>query len=382
MKYFHTIFGLTVRTYHDGILSCVTGSIFEPDLAMPYISTLLGSGRHVTLMMTRSLHCYGIIRSEADAYVIGPVVRMRPDDIEMKEVALEIGAVGTDLASLRTYLNTLPILSMTKFADILCLINAIINGEVVPPDSILLGDISSQGNLSAFLPSGESEMQNDASLTNYRTEQKLMSLISRGDVRSLREYLMHTQFRQDYLIASDSIRNARNILIVAATLATRAAISGGLAPEKAFALSDLYIRSVETINKPEAIYALMSRMVIDFTERVGICVTPERASPVVASCLRWISRNINQPIALADVAAYANISCGHLSALFRKEVGIPISEYISLARVEEAKRLLVNTTLSLADIAAYLCFSSQSYFQNVFKKHSGMTPVAYRRYKN
>ena len=47
-------------------------------------------------------------------------------------------------------------------------------------------------------------------------------------------------------------------------------------------------------------------------------------------------------------------------------------------KLEEAKSLLTYSDKSLIEISNYLCFSSQSYFQNVFKKKYGMTPKQYR----
>ncbi len=55
------------------------------------------------------------------------------------------------------------------------------------------------------------------------------------------------------------------------------------------------------------------------------------------------------------------------------------SEFIMRCKLEEAKALLAYTDKSLSEISSYLCFSSQAYFQNVFKKKYGITPNAYRR---
>ena len=104
-----------------------------------------------------------------------------------------------------------------------------------------------------------------------------------------------------------------------------------------------------------------------------------RTSPVVASCLRFIRRNISQPVTLKNVAAHAGISPGYLSTVFKKEIGLSVSDYIAVQRIEEAKRLLDTTDQTLSEISAYLCFSSQSYFQNVFKKITGMTPMEYKK---
>lgn len=371
--YLHSIFNLTIREYKNEKLQLIVGNVYSPDIVTPHLPRILEIRKSIAQIMTGSLHCYGIIRSDDLAYVIGPVVRMPPDDVELKELALELRIAAEEVTSLRAYLDSLPIISLTKFADILCMVNSVLNKEDVQPENILLND-PELTELDEEIPPAE-----DISLHNYLTEKKLMGLIARGDVYALKEYMMNTQFRQDFNIANDSIRNVRNILIVAATLETRAAIEGGLAPTKAFDLSDMYIRTAETLTRPGDIYALMPQMVLDFAKRVGACMTPENASSAVASCLRWIRRNINQPISLADAANQANMSCGYFSTLFKKQVGMSFSDYLASQRIEEAKRLLATTDKPLADIAAYLCFSSQSYFQNVFKKHSQMTPTAYRK---
>ena len=47
-------------------------------------------------------------------------------------------------------------------------------------------------------------------------------------------------------------------------------------------------------------------------------------------------------------------------------------------KLEEAKSLLIYTDKTISEISEYLCFSTQSYFQNVFKKKYGQTPKEFR----
>ncbi|MBR6232946.1 MAG: helix-turn-helix transcriptional regulator, partial [Erysipelotrichaceae bacterium] len=70
---------------------------------------------------------------------------------------------------------------------------------------------------------------------------------------------------------------------------------------------------------------------------------------------------------------------GYLSYLFNSQVHMKISDYISKEKIELSKSLLRSTNNSIVDIANYLSFSSQSHFNNTFKKLTGMTPLAYRR---
>lgn len=68
----------------------------------------------------------------------------------------------------------------------------------------------------------------------------------------------------------------------------------------------------------------------------------------------------------------------YLSTLFKKEVGMSISEYVQSAKVNEAKNLLSYTSYSMSDIASLLIFYDQSHFIRVFKKYTGVTPKQFK----
>ncbi|MEB8823047.1 helix-turn-helix transcriptional regulator [Bacillus cereus] len=68
----------------------------------------------------------------------------------------------------------------------------------------------------------------------------------------------------------------------------------------------------------------------------------------------------------------------YLSTLFKKEVGMTLSEYIQREKVEEAKKLLTLTNYSLLEVSTFLNFNNQSYFTKIFKKYTEFTPKQYR----
>lgn len=95
--------------------------------------------------------------------------------------------------------------------------------------------------------------------------------------------------------------------------------------------------------------------------------------------MQFIATHINEPIGAADVVSYSNKSRAYIFKKFQDELGMSIRVYIMTCRLREAQSLLKYTDKSLAEISDYLCFSSQSHFQNVFKKHFNITPLAYRK---
>jgi AraC-like DNA-binding protein len=81
-----------------------------------------------------------------------------------------------------------------------------------------------------------------------------------------------------------------------------------------------------------------------------------------------------------DYAALLYITPNHLNALCKDMVGIPAGELIRSQVILEAKRLLINLNLSVAEIAGILRFKDQSYFVKFFKKHEGITPDKFRKH--
>ena len=95
--------------------------------------------------------------------------------------------------------------------------------------------------------------------------------------------------------------------------------------------------------------------------------------------MTYIRNHTNEPISVEAAAAHTGRSASYMMKHFKGELGIRMGAYIMRCKLEEAKSLLTYSEKSLAEISSYLCFSSQSYFQNVFKKQYGVTPLQYRK---
>lgn len=80
-----------------------------------------------------------------------------------------------------------------------------------------------------------------------------------------------------------------------------------------------------------------------------------------------------------DYAALLYITPNHLNALCNDILGISAGEVIRQRVALEAKRMLINPKLSIADIADRLGFADNSYFARFFKKQANMTPEEFRR---
>ena len=87
-------------------------------------------------------------------------------------------------------------------------------------------------------------------------------------------------------------------------------------------------------------------------------------------------------ITLADLAVHFGRSTSHISHLFKKESGMTIRAYCNQLKLEDAKKLLLNTGLSITEIALDSGFNDTSYFIHLFKNKFKITPLQYRMKKN
>ena len=220
----------------------------------------------------------------------------------------------------------------------------------------------------------------------WQFENLMLSYIRDGEVEKLRAFLSEAVRHTDFIagtLASDPLRQAKNLLIgLTAIVGKVAGIGGGMDIEDAYRLIDLYTQECEKTASVEDVYLLQYNMVMDFTERVRQAKLPDGLSREVFSAVQFIADHSHDSIGIDEVAAYVGHSRSYITRSFRTEIGKSINDYITEAKIRDAKRFLRYSDLSLGEISGSLAFSSQAYFQTVFKKETGMTPGEYRQMHN
>lgn len=99
----------------------------------------------------------------------------------------------------------------------------------------------------------------------------------------------------------------------------------------------------------------------------------------VAKAEHYIRTHYEEPITLEALAQHLNLNKSYLCTIFKKVTKDSFCNYTNKVRIEESKKLLKNTNDSMLDIALAVGFSSASYFNTIFKKLEGKTPLEYRK---
>ena len=217
--------------------------------------------------------------------------------------------------------------------------------------------------------------------SSYANEQKVSETIRIGDKENAKRILKEINLTPHAKLAVDSIRSYKNSMICSCTFMTRAAISGGVNPDEAFTLSDTYINNIENIQNMNDLENYEAIMLEGFTDLVNNVKTNKYSKSIV-NAMNYIDAHLCEDIKINDIAKNSYLNPSYLSNLFHKETNRTISDWILERRINESAFSISNTNESIADIAFFYNFCSQSYFIKCFKKVMGVTPREYRNNKN
>lgn len=99
---------------------------------------------------------------------------------------------------------------------------------------------------------------------------------------------------------------------------------------------------------------------------------------LINEVIHYIGKHYMDEISLSLLADTFYLSKEHLSRLFKKETGTNLFSYIMELKLNDAKKLLTSTEMTLEEIAFKLGFSNGNYFSKVFKKNIGQSPREYK----
>ena len=284
---------------------------------------------------------------------------------------------------LYAYLAKLPRLSQERFMMLLKFTNAYINGVSLPEESFHTSSLSKK----KF--ELESKKQNiiDTSLDLDRQKEiynTIVSFIKNGNISQLNQYWAQLKgnnplFDVDPSLRLDKIRQRKNKFIRFLSYIETQIMSPQISVRVLNEISNRYIEQVENIVSVQQLDQLCLESLSELThlvQRYQNAINSENQT--IRKAVEYIHDHIYENLSSEEIAQALHLSRGRLSQLFNQEMSLSLPNYINKEKTETAKILLEFTDTRIIDISDLLSFSSQSYFQNVFKKYTGTTPKQYR----
>jgi two-component system, response regulator YesN len=177
-------------------------------------------------------------------------------------------------------------------------------------------------------------------------------------------------FNEVVLDAKEDVERARQRLHETQILLERLFADSGIDVQ----ISDGFLNGQTIYQLREEAKALFSRVALQISSW-----RKETMEGAIDQAKRYIIERFKESLTLEEVAGKVGLSPYYFSKLFKEEEGTTFIEWLTTFRIEEAKKRLNETKLSLKEICYEVGYHDPNYFSRVFKKMTGMAPTDYRR---
>lgn len=211
-------------------------------------------------------------------------------------------------------------------------------------------------------------------------ENRLKEIVRNGDMEAMKNLVNEDMIDIDDvgMVAVNNLKQTEYLNVALITLVTRAAIDGGLNPERAYEFGDIYLQQLEKCRTAAEMGVVGLKAQYNITEQVYEARKQHSKLIYIEECKDYIARHLRKPFKVGDIAPAIGVNRTYLAKKFSEVEGMTIQQYIMQERCRHAANLLKYSKYPIAIISEYFCFSSQSHFGVQFKKFYGMTPNEYR----
>lgn len=331
------------------------------------------------IFLENNLVIWGVIRVRSCYAAIGPALINNDSDGKYgKRYAKEHGLDAP------YSFGTLTFGEMSKY---LSLLSCHFLGRPIPYDDIALWGLGSEharweseDDLSQYQLV---QAENDRSHQIGRDyEEKVVSAVRSGDVELAKQLMGGDtpSIGEAGEVAKEEQKQVEYMIVSLLAVLTRAAVDGGMRPEAAYNLGDIYLRRLAAaVSHGGALTVLAFRAVCEFAEGVRQAKKERSEESHIEACKAYIEANLLKNIRVGDISPALGLSRCYLTRLFKREEGITLQQYIQREKCRFAERQLKYTDYSVALISEYFGFSSPGYFSTCFQHWYGVTPAMYRR---
>ncbi len=211
----------------------------------------------------------------------------------------------------------------------------------------------------------------------YNAEREMMQAISQGAIHKVEKIFANPSNFVFEKRTDDPVRNMKNYLIISNTLFRKAAEYGAVHPFYIDGISTGFAKEIENVKSVSD----ASRLLQDMIRKYCLLVkkhSMKNYSLLIQKVLTIIDADLTADLGLKRLAEILNVNASYLSALFKKETGRTLTEYVTKKRIDHAAFLLRSTNLQIQTVAQHCGVFDVNYFAKIFKKQTGKSPKEYR----
>ena len=319
-----------------------------------------------------------VARLELEAHErvgVGPANGSAVSEETARKFGRDVGIEEQQLEDFSRWLRQIPQMPSQNFRSAVELLYLMCSGADVPAVFVELMPPNGFSYQFTQIFSGT----NDSAMEAWRD--RLLEDIEQGKVEDLtgmmnRWFLRSGEFP---VFEGNELQSMQVCLAALIHYGGQAAMSGGVPREIVNHHCDRMYHSVVQIADTSEFLWWFKQIALEFADRVKEFRELHTESSVIHRIDREIRGHLAEPLSPTLIAERLEMNTSYLCRVFKKETGKTIGEYINACKIREACRLLRTSDMTLSEISDALAFSSQSYFQRIFKKTTGDTPMSYRQ---
>lgn len=322
------------------------------------------------------------LSSEKKLLFIGPYLINEISYNDIHTIMNQLQIPAELFPQLQEYYNALPVVaSINSFS--LLLQHSYSNIFSVERPDIAHLDLKKLESQEEFLKTHRFFIPEDDTLSmqllekRYRGEDDILDAIAAGNAsKALTAAEALTNFRFTPR-TDDELRNYKNLILTFNSLMRRTAYVAGVHPFYIDAVSTNYATLIEkctTLDDFSEITPYMIRSYCDLVEKRSMTSYSEPVRQILVT----IDASLTGDLSLKRFANDLFLNTSYLSTLFKKEVGITLTDYVNKNRIACAKRLLKSTTIPIQDVALKSGIPDIHYFTRLFRRETGMSPRQWR----
>jgi AraC-like DNA-binding protein len=347
----------------------------------------LSNQNDVSCLVTKDMLLFGKIHDiESGMDIIaGPVFfgTLSANQIRSILINLQLPIQADTLVQAEAFFQSLRSYSLNDFINLLCVLGGLLNQKNYSSEEIL-GTFENKDIFQELVQTEQVQFDNDANTVEADNtyEEKMLFYVEHGMVNELKNIGSFQGVVPQ--LGYDSVRHYKNAMIILNTLCLRAAVKGGADAKTCYQMGQVFMHKIESCSTLNQLIAMneSTPIALTFANMVNEIPFPSVQNQKIKDALIYIRENYQKRLTVSEIADHIAMSSEYLSVLFHQETGTTIPSYITDLKIRQSQALLLYTDLSILQISEILSFSSQSYFQTLFKKKTGMTPAEFRADKN
>ncbi|MDD6362842.1 MAG: AraC family transcriptional regulator [Lachnospiraceae bacterium] len=364
---------------------------FTPADAENHLLALLSNIPNNTVVYTKDeFRCHYVFlripKAEAfmseEAYseqilVIGPYLLETCRDNSIQEIANKLKLSPSGHSYLRKYIHNLTVTHRSIWFRNLITLTAsrLYHGDNCYKESFI--EVQSELDTTS---TAEPKMAPELHILEerYATMRLLLTSVRGGNTDQALRHLLHFRSMSGGHRFKNSLKDAKNWLIIFNTQLRMTAESAGVHPYNLDETSSIFAYKIDAMTSEEGQSVMMQQMIRKYCDLINQ-QNLDGYSKIIRDVILRIRTSLHEDLSLSILAAEMNLNASYLSSRFSRETGMKLTEYINRSRIEASLPYMNDPEIPIKEILPEIGIYDLNYFSRLFRRYIGMSPTEYQK---